>query len=84
MAARREPVSEGVPYAFEQRIMARLGGLRPLDTAVYWARALWRAAAVCLAVSVLAAFWSLSTMEGTSVTLETAVLSAVDELSITW
>ena len=52
-AARAHPPSGHVPYAFEKRITARLA-LRPaLDAGALWARALWRAAASCVAVVIL-------------------------------
>ena len=48
-AARRLPPSEAVPYAFEKRIMAHLRARPALDEWSLWARALWRAAAPCVA-----------------------------------
>ncbi len=52
-AARCHPPSEQVPYAFEQRIMARLRGATPLDAWTLWGQALWRAAVTCLVVMLL-------------------------------
>jgi len=84
-AARNQPVSSHVPFAFEKRIMARLGAVRSMDLAAFWARSLWRAAAVCLAVSVLLSLWSF-TSHGSSetITLESTVLSMAEQLSDNW
>ena len=44
-AARSHPPVDAVPYAFEKRIMARLGAARNVaDGWTFWGRALWRAA----------------------------------------
>jgi hypothetical protein len=58
-AARSEPVNERVPYAFEKRVMARLAAEPAIDPVAAWARALWRAAAACAAITVLLGAWSL-------------------------
>ncbi len=59
-AARVHSPSEQVPYAFEQRVLARLT-LRPaLDAAAQWSRALWRAAVSCVAVVILLSLWALA------------------------
>jgi hypothetical protein len=52
-AARANPPSDRVPYAFEKRIMARLAACPELDLWSAWARMLWRAATPCLGVTVL-------------------------------
>ncbi len=53
-AARRETVSDHVPYAFEKRVMARLAG-RPIgDRWAAWGALFWRALAPCCAVMILA------------------------------
>ena len=57
-AARGNPPSDRVPYAFEKRIMARLQSQPMADIAGLWARALWRAAVPCMAVTVMIAVWS--------------------------
>ena len=56
--ARANPPSDKVPYAFEQRILARINDLRLPDYGALWARALWRAAVPCLAVMLLLSAWS--------------------------
>ncbi len=61
-AARRLAPDERVPYAFEKRIMAQLAAraaaLRA-DAWALWGRALWRAAASCVAIVALSAAWTL-------------------------
>src|SRR5258706_7082236 len=55
-AARANPPGDRVPYAFEKRIMARLEERPVMDVSALWVRALWRAAASCIAlVAVLGA-----------------------------
>jgi len=56
-AARANPPADRVPYAFEKRIMARLADRPALNFAALWARALWRAAATCVALTLLLAAW---------------------------
>lgn len=52
-AARTDPPSDRVPYAFEKRIMARLAG-RPIpDRWAAWGAFFWRALAPCCAVMIL-------------------------------
>lgn len=53
-AARLDRPSEQVPYAFEQRIMARIRHLaqESADFWTAWARMLWRAATPCLGLTV--------------------------------
>ena len=84
-AARANPPSERVPYAFEKRILARLAARPMLDGWELWARALWRAAAPCVAIMLLLGAWSLSTPRGStpandlSQQLEQTLLAAVDQ-----
>src|ERR1035441_10170892 len=57
-AARANPPSDRVPYAFEKRIMAHLAAQPVVDDWALWARALLRAAAPCVvAKSVHDAGW---------------------------
>jgi hypothetical protein len=60
-AARRNPPSDRVPFAFETRVMARLISQPLLDVWALWARALWRAAAPCVAIMLVLGAWSLFT-----------------------
>ena len=41
-AARRNPPSDRVPYAFEKRIMAHLAAQPLLDAWAFWVRGFWR------------------------------------------
>ena len=82
-AARSRPVSEKVPYAFEQRIMAHVRERR-LDAWSLWARALWRAAGPCVGVMLVLAAWSFFSPASTPATdlsqeFENTVLVAVDQ-----
>jgi hypothetical protein len=84
-AARSNPPSERVPYAFEKRIMARLTALPLPDGWALWSRALWRAAAPCVAVMLLLGAWSLFTPPASppandlSQDLENTLLAAADQ-----
>ena len=84
-AARANPPSDRVPYAFEKRIMAHLA-TRPLaDGWELWGRALWRAAAPCVAIMLLLGAWSFFTPQASAPTndlsqdLERTLLAAVDQ-----
>ena len=89
-AARAHPPADHVPYAFEQRIRAQLAALPPVDLAALWARALWRAAVPCVAVTLLLATWTFapsstsSPTEDLSQQFEQTLLAAADQLEETW
>ena len=51
--ARSIPEDTGVPPSFEKRIMARIRADAATDLWAPWARLLWKAAAVCLALSAV-------------------------------
>jgi hypothetical protein len=84
-AARANPPSERVPYAFEKRILALLASPPRLDGWELWARALWRAAAPCIAIMLVLGAWSLFTPSRAtpptdlSQQLEQTLLAAVDQ-----
>jgi len=84
-AARANPPSDRVPYAFEKRILARLAGQRMPDDWALWARALWRAAAPCVAIMMLFSVWSYLAPNGNvpagdlSQEFENTLLAAVDQ-----
>ncbi|MBI5386500.1 MAG: hypothetical protein HZA90_17665 [Verrucomicrobia bacterium] len=87
--ARAAAPSDRVPYAFEQRIMARLAETSPLDLAALWARALWRAAAPCLVVALLCSAWLLwqndaASADDFSQSFESAVLVMADQPQDAW
>jgi hypothetical protein len=74
-----------VPYAFEKRIMARLATQPVVDDWAMWARALWRAAAPCVAIMLLLGAWSFfipqssAPVSDLSQDLEKTLLAAVDQ-----
>jgi hypothetical protein len=84
-AARREPVREDVPYAFEKRIMARLSGKTAHDVWAIWSAALWRMTAPCVAIMLLLTAWTFVSPEAPGTTgdldleIEQAVMAAVDQ-----
>ena len=65
-AAKAHPPSDAVSYAFEQRIIARLHDVPVSDVWADWARALWRAAAPCVAIAIFIGVWSAFTPEANS------------------
>src|SRR6187455_1322940 len=81
-AARNNPPSDHVPFAFEKRIMARLA--KPVvDAWALWGKALWRAAAACVVAVAMLGGWSLQTesSEGPDLSeeFEETVFAALDE-----
>jgi hypothetical protein len=88
-AARAHPPTDSVPYAFERRILARLAGLPGEDSRVLWGRALWRAAAACVGVSLLLGALSFFSMDGGAGSsqdqdFESTVFAAAQQLSDSW
>ncbi len=86
-AARGNPPSEAVPYAFEKRILARLASLTVEDAWRAWGVALWRGALASVAVALLAAAWAVSPLNSTrtastdlSQDLERTLMASVDEV----
>ena len=63
-AARDDLAPDAVPYAFEQRITARLRARPAMDLAGLWSRALWRAAIPCLAIPLMLGYWAVSPAHG--------------------
>jgi hypothetical protein len=64
--ARRHPPGDEVPYAFEQRIMARLRTASPTEDWAAWARALWYGAGACATVALLMSIWTYTPLNGNS------------------
>jgi hypothetical protein len=60
-AARNNPPSADVPYAFEKRIMSRLAARPAPNVWALWSGPLWRAAFSCVAITVLCGVWSFAT-----------------------
>ncbi len=89
-AARANPPSDQVPYAFEKRILARLASRRVQDAPSQWGAALWRGAAACVAVTVLLGVWSFSGFSrphsgaNLSQDLEHTLLASADDLDNNW
>lgn len=90
-AARANPPDDRVPYAFEKRVMAHLGAKPALDLGALWARALWRAAAPCVAVSLL--LLGVSSFVGSETSsandeaspdLEETMLAVIDQSEEVW
>ena len=83
--AKANPPSDAVPYAFEQRIMARLGKVPVIDSWAEWSRALWRAAAPCAAIAIFLGVWAVFTPDNNtgstdlSQDLEQTVFAAVTQ-----
>jgi hypothetical protein len=81
-AARTNPPSDTVPYAFEKRIMARLSGRSVLDAWGFWAHGLSRAAGLCVVTALLLAGWSSllpsTNTETLSQDVQTTLFAAVD------
>ena len=86
-AARSDQPSDRVPLAFEKRIMALIAASPILDKWALWARTLWCAAAPCVAIMLLFAFWTLSQPATTpspsaadlSLQFDKTVLAAVEQ-----
>lgn len=84
-AARIDAPSESVPYAFEQRIIARLRPTAMPNGWMLWGRALWRAAAACVIVAALSSVWSF--WPGSDIepaTLESTVFAAAEQPLDSW
>ena len=84
-AARTHPPGDGVPYAFEKRVMARLGRRSATVNPALWARGLWRAAVPCMGIALLLGVWTFfypATNGNTadlSQNFENTLLAAVDQ-----
>lgn len=88
--ARQTPSDDRVPYAFEQRVMARLTAVPMPDEWLLWARSLWCGAAACLIIAVSIGAWSYSGESETDVAgsfshdIEQTILASADEGDATW
>lgn len=85
-AARHQPPSDEVPYAFEQRILARLKQKPQVDGLTLWSRWLWRAAVSSLLVTLLTGIWALTppaqpTAGAYAEDFESLVYAGLNELS---
>jgi hypothetical protein len=80
--ARSVSVSEAVPYAFQKRIMTQIHSRTVIDQWAWWGRALWRAAAPCVAIVLILSAWTLyAPNSGTDLSqeLENTVMVAVQQ-----
>jgi hypothetical protein len=85
--ARANPPSDRVPLHFEKRIMVLVTGRPVHDLWAGWAKALWYAAAPCVAVMLLFSGWAFveSSKEKQNPTIDLAqqldntLLAAVDQ-----
>jgi hypothetical protein len=83
-AARLQKPDDRVPYAFEKRITALIAE-RGVNQWVFWTRALWRAAASCVAIAVVCGAVSLFTPAAAdsgndlSQDFENTLLASVDQ-----
>jgi hypothetical protein len=83
-AARQEPRSEAVPYAFEKRVIALLRPLPTPDCWGQWAGALWRAAVPCVVVTLALSGWlawqtAPSPVSDLSQEIDNTVLAVIDQ-----
>ena len=83
-AARLNPPSDHVPYAFEKRITALIAVRAVADRWAFWTRGLWRAAASCVAVAVVFGAVSLfvpssDNSKDLSQDFENTLLASVDQ-----
>lgn len=96
-AARTNPPGDRVPFAFSKRIMARIAETPAVDAWAIWGRALWRAAAPCVALALVLGAVSFlrteanSTSSGPAVEtvdlsqhFENTMLAAVNESEEVW
>ena len=81
-AARQNPPSDAVPYAFEKRITALLGSRREVDALSFWARALWRAAAPCAAVMLVLGIWTFAAADNATGSNQTFEDQFVDTMLV--
>jgi hypothetical protein len=81
-AARANPASDAVPYAFEKRISALVRGRPVPDLMGVWARGLSRAAMLCVVVMLGFAAWSYfipaASSDSLSQDVQTTLFAAVD------
>jgi hypothetical protein len=87
-AARDNPPSDNVPYAFGKRVLARLAGRPAEDLFGIWGSALWKGAAACAAVTAISVVLSVWTLQSATDTddnsFETVVLAGAGQLTETW
>jgi anti-sigma-K factor RskA len=84
-AARSQAPADQVPYAFEKRVMARLGTVAVEDVWSLWGKALWRSAFASVAVAVALSLWSLQANGDTpNYDLESTMVAPAEQLVDSW
>ncbi len=84
-AARANPPSDHVPYAFEKRVMALLAVRSVTEPLALWVRGLWRAAVPCMLVALLLGAWvffnpaASTKADDLSQNFESTLLASVDQ-----
>jgi hypothetical protein len=84
-AARANPPSDGVPYAFEKRVMALLAARSATEPLGQWVRGLWQAAVSCMVVALLLGTWAFfnpatsTKADDLSQNFENTLLASVDQ-----
>jgi hypothetical protein len=85
-AARADAPGDGVPYAFEKRITARLADCAAAENLRSWVSGLWRAAVSCVAVTLLLGAWAVfnpaagnPAADDLSQNFESTLLASVDQ-----
>jgi hypothetical protein len=84
-AARANPPSDHVPYAFEKRVMAQLAARSAIEPLGLWVRGLWQAAVSCMIVALLLGAWAFfnpsasSKPDDLSQNFESTLLASVDQ-----
>jgi len=85
-AARSVEPSDRVPFAFEKRIMALIAARTTVDKWAVWAKALWRAAALCVVLMLALSAWAFfkpasdpAPTTDLSQQFDTTMLAAVDQ-----
>ena len=83
-AARHHAPREHVPYAFEQRILARLESDSKVDALAWWSRHLWQGAVACVLLSIIATAIAFAPFRGASAhvveQLDETLLVSVDDM----
>ncbi len=88
--ARADSPSDHVPYAFEQRVMARLRSIQPLDTLSLWTKALWRGAMACVLLTLISGGWALwsgqqpARADDFAQAFESAVYASSQQVDYSW
>ena len=88
--ARFQTPADTVPYAFEQRIMAHVRELVPVQRWEFRSLVLWRAAVLCVLVTACVGAWALAAdrnnafHETLGADLENTLLAAVEHPGEPW